>query len=57
MLEIFANVGEIVGGIGTILALVYLALQVRHSNRIARASSRLTLMDTSVDELTGCYVS
>jgi hypothetical protein len=49
MLEILANVGEIVGGIGTILALVYLAVQVRHSNRIARASSRQTLFDTFHD--------
>lgn len=46
MLEILANMAELVGGLGTIVALIYLALQVRHSNRIAKAASRQTLFDT-----------
>ena len=45
MLETFAQFGELVGGIGAIAALVYLAVQIRHSNAVARAQSRQTLLD------------
>ncbi len=49
MLEFAANIGELVGGIGTLAALIYLALQVRQNNRIARGSSRQALLDTFYD--------
>ena len=46
MLEIFSQIGELVGGIGAIAALVYLAVQIRQSNALARAQSRQNLLDT-----------
>ncbi len=46
MLEILSQVGELVGGIGALAALVYLAIQIRHSNALARAQSRQNLLDT-----------
>ena len=46
MLEILAQVGELVGGIGALAALVYLAIQIRHSNAVARAQSRQNLLNT-----------
>ena len=46
MLETFAHVGELVGGIGAIVALAYLAIQIRQSNLLARAHSRQILLDT-----------
>lgn len=49
MLEQLASLGELIGGLGTLAALVYLAAQVRHSNRIARATSRQQLLDTFYD--------
>jgi len=45
MFETFAQVGELVGGIGAVAALAYLAIQIRHSNALARAQSRQTLLD------------
>jgi len=47
--EQLANIGELIGGFGALAALVYLAAQVRNSNRIARASSRQQLLDTFYD--------
>ena len=49
MFEQLANIGELIGGLGTLAALVYLGAQVRHSNRIARATSRQQLLDTFYD--------
>jgi hypothetical protein len=49
LLEQLANVGELVGGLGALAALIYLAAQVRQSNRIARAASRQKLLDTFYD--------
>ncbi len=46
MLEIFSQIGELVGGIGAIAALVYLAIQIRQSNALARAQSRQNLLNT-----------
>jgi hypothetical protein len=46
MLEIFSVVGELLGGIGALAALAYLAIQIRHSNTLANAQSRQTLLDT-----------
>jgi hypothetical protein len=49
LLEQLANLGELIGGIGALAALIYLAAQVRQSNRIARAASRQKLLDTFYD--------
>ena len=49
MLEQLANLGELVGGLGALAALIYLAAQIRQSNRIARATSRQKLLDTFYD--------
>jgi hypothetical protein len=46
MLETFAQFGELIGGIGALAALVYLAVQIRQSNTVAKAQSRQTLLDT-----------
>ncbi len=39
-LEDLANIGEFVGGIGVIVTLIYLALQIRHNTTAQRNSSR-----------------
>lgn len=49
MLESLSQVGELVGGIGALAALGYLAVQIRHSYSAARAQSRQTLLDTYAD--------
>jgi len=46
VLETLAQFGELVGGLGAIAALVYLAIQLRHSNALSRAQSRQTLLTT-----------
>ncbi len=46
MLEVFAQFGELIGGVGALAALVYLAVQIRQSNSVAKAQSRQTLLDT-----------
>ena len=46
MLEILSQIGELVGGLGAIAALVYLAIQLRDSNALSRAQSRQTLIAT-----------
>lgn len=46
MLETLSQVGELVGGLGAVFALLYLAMQIRQNNIIARAQSRQTLIDT-----------
>lgn len=46
MFETFAQFGELIGGIGALAALVYLAVQIRQSNSVAKAQSRQTLLDT-----------
>lgn len=45
MLETFAQAGELIGGIGAIAALAYLAIQIRQGNTLAKAQSRQTLLD------------
>jgi len=46
VLETLSQIGELVGGFGALLALIYLATQIRQNNVIARAQSRQTLLDT-----------
>ena len=44
--EAVGAVGEVLGAIGVIATLGYLAIQIRHSNALARAQSRQNLLDT-----------
>ena len=46
MLETLSQIGELVGGFGALFALIYLAVQIRQNNKISRAQSRQTLIDT-----------
>ena len=39
MLEALGNIGDFVGGIGVIVTLAYLAVQIRQSTRVARATT------------------
>ena len=43
--EAVGAVAESIGGLGVILTLVYLALQIRGSNRVARAQSRQSMTE------------
>jgi hypothetical protein len=45
LLETLAQAGELVGGLGALAALGYLAIQIRQSNTLAKAHSRQTLLD------------
>jgi hypothetical protein len=47
VLEVLSQIGELVGGLGALIALVYLARQIQQSNVIVRAQSRQTLLDTA----------
>jgi len=44
--EAIGAVGEIVGATAVVLSLIYLAIQVRQNSNMARAESRLRLVDT-----------
>ena len=39
MLEDLGNIGDFIGGIGVIVMLAYLAVQIRHNTRAARAAT------------------
>ena len=39
MLEMFGDPGDFLGGIGVLVSLVYLAIQVRHNTVATRADS------------------
>jgi hypothetical protein len=47
VLEVLSQIGELVGGLGAMIALIYLARQIQQSNVIVRAQSRQTLLDTA----------
>ena len=42
-------VAEVIGGLGVILTLVYLAIQVRGSNRVSSAQSRQAISEFALD--------
>ncbi len=42
-LEDLGNIGDLVGGVGVILSLLYLAIQIRQSSRIARLNAHQTI--------------
>jgi len=44
--EAIGAVGEIIGAMAVVLSLIYLAIQVRQNSNMARAESRLRLVDT-----------
>ena len=39
-METLANVGELLGGLGVLISLVFLAVQIRNGNELARADSQ-----------------
>ena len=43
--EILGTIAEVVGGMGVILSLIYLSIQIRDSNRIASANSRQSMSE------------
>jgi len=45
MLDALGNLGDLLGGIGVILTLAYLAVQVRQNTRAVRTSSRQGVVD------------
>ena len=45
MIETLSQFGELAGGLGALFALIYLALQIRQNNVIARAQARQTLIE------------
>jgi hypothetical protein len=50
-LEDWAYVSEIAGSLAVVGSLVYLALQVRHSNLLSRAQARQSMMELTQDQL------
>lgn len=48
MIENLGNIGDFIGGIGVVVTLVYLAVQVRQNTRTVRLSSIQQVMGTSV---------
>jgi hypothetical protein len=51
VIETLSQVGELVGGIGALAALVYLATQIRQNSAIARAHIRQSLADSQIQYL------
>ena len=43
--EVAAAIAEVIGATGVIVSLVYLAVQIKDSNRVARAQSRHSITD------------
>ncbi|NKB33665.1 MAG: hypothetical protein GKR91_11260 [Pseudomonadales bacterium] len=41
-------IGEILGAIGVIVTLAYLAIQIRHNTKVARAATRQAISDSTV---------
>ena len=39
-METLANIGEILGGLGVLISLIFLAIQIRSGNELARADSQ-----------------
>lgn len=50
-LEHWAYIGQIIASVAVIASLVYLAIQVRQSNELARAQTRQTMMQMGQHEL------
>ncbi len=48
MIENLGNIGDFIGGIGVVVTLIYLAVQVRQNTRTVRLSSIQQVMGTSV---------
>lgn len=45
-------IGEILGALGVIITLIYLASQIRHNTKVARASTRQAISDSTAGMLT-----
>ena len=39
-MDTLANLGEILGGLGVLISLIFLAIQIRSGNELARADSQ-----------------
>jgi hypothetical protein len=50
-LEDLGNIGEIVGGVGVVVSLLYLATQIRQSSRIARLNAHQSIGESMSDLL------
>lgn len=50
-LENWAYVSQIAGALAVVASLIYLALQVRHSNVLSRAQARQSMMELTQDQL------
>ena len=50
-LEQWAFVSQIVGALAVVASLIYLALQVRHSNTLSRIQARQSMMELTQDQL------
>lgn len=50
-LEQWASIGEIVGAVAVVASLIYLAIQIRQSNSLARAETRRVMMQMGLNEL------
>lgn len=50
-LEDWAFVSQIVGALAVVASLIYLALQIRHSNVLSRAQARQSMMELTQDQL------
>ncbi len=50
-IEQFGSIGEIVGAIGVVLSLIYLAIQIRRNESTTRAGTTQALLSTSTDML------
>jgi hypothetical protein len=46
MLDALGNIGDFVGGIGVVITLGYLAVQIRHNTRAVRTASRQHVVDS-----------
>ena len=47
----WANISEIVGAVAVVASLIYLAIQIRQSNALARAGTRQVMMQMGQNEL------
>ena len=51
-IELWVAVGELVGAIAVVVTLIYLAVQIRHSNREARSATLQSALNSEMDMLT-----
>jgi len=47
--DLLGSIAEVIGGIGVILSLIYLSIQIKGSNRIASANSRQSMSEFAMN--------